>query len=232
MKVVGEATVRGPVESVWDALHDVVTLVGAIPGCEQFELSGPGLAQVIVTIALSAISGTYAAKLTVAEQQRPSLLKLTVAATGDQGSIGADVSFRLSDEADGTTLVSYEANGTVTGSIAGVGTRLLISAAKRLATEFFDGINDRVTVQPDASPASTTSPASTAAFPAASAAAVEPVAQVRPADESRPPARPIALADRRVALVAGVAIGLAGILVGVLVGRRGSWGRRAGRLRA
>jgi carbon monoxide dehydrogenase subunit G len=226
MKVVGEATVRGPVESVWDALHDVVTLAGAIPGCEQFEISGPGLAQVIITIALSAISGTYAAKLTLAEQQRPSLLKLTVAATGDQGSIGADVTLRLSDDADGTTLVNYEANGTVTGSIAGIGTRLLISGAKRLATEFFDGINDRVTVQPDASTASTE------AFPAASAAAVGPVAQLRPADESRAPARPVALADRRVALVAGVAIGLAGILVGVLVGRQGRWGRRAGRVRA
>jgi uncharacterized protein len=193
MKIVGEATARGSVETVWGALHDAAVLARAIPGCEQFEISGPGLGQFIATTALPAIGGTYAGKLTVAEQQRPSLLKLTVSATGEQGTMTADVTLRLSDTADATTLVSYEANGTVAGSIAGVGTRLLVSAAKRLADEFFAGLNESVTVPEPA--------------------AVEPA--------PRALARPRRQPEARAALIAGAAIGLAGVLIGVLAGRRG-----------
>lgn len=217
MKVVGEARLRGSAETVWDALHDVVAVTGAIPGCEEYELTGPGLAQFTVTTAVPAISGTYAAKLTVSQQQRPNVAKLTVAASGDQGAVAADVILRLSDEADGTTLVTYEVDGTVTGSIAGVGTRLLISAAKRLAGEFFDGIDARAVAEP-----------------AAGRAAAMAAAPVRPVEEPRAAVRSGGSADRRIAFVprafgisvAGMAIGLGGIVVGVLIGRRAARTRR------
>lgn len=240
MKVVGEAAARGSVETVWGALHDAATLARAIPGCEHFEVSGPGLGQFIATTALPAISGTYAGKLTVAEQQRPSLLRLTLSVTGDQGTIVADATLRLSDAPDTTTLVSYEASGTVTGQLAAAGTRLLTSAAKRLANEFFAIIDETVAAR-------TATPSSAAAEPVATesvvtaesvatagtVAAAEPVATGREravsADERpRTLARPGPLADNRAALVAGAAIGLAGIVIGVLAGRRGG---RADRVR-
>src|SRR5215469_13740916 len=146
MKVVGDAAAHGSVEAVWDALHETAVLARAIPGCERFEVTGPGLAEFVATTALPAIGGTYAGKLTIVEQQRPSLLRLTASATGDQGTITADVTVSLGDGAgtgpggttpldppgSAATLVSYEANGTVTGPIAAVGTRLLTTAAKRL----------------------------------------------------------------------------------------------------
>lgn len=212
MKVVGEAIARGSVEAVWGALHDAAMLTRAIPGCEHFEVCGPGLGQFIATTALPAVGGTYAGKLTVAEQQRPSLLKLTVSATGEPGTVTADVTLRLIATADAsvrvpggssperanTVLVSYEANATVTGSIAAVGTRLLASAAKRLAEEFFAGLDESVAV--------------------AEPAAVEPtVVEPAPRALDRPRPRPQA----RTALIAGAAIGLAGVLIGVLAGRRG-----------
>lgn len=195
MKIVGEATARGSVETVWGALHDAAVLARAIPGCEHFEVSGPGLGQFIATTALPAVGGTYAGKLTIAEQQRPSLLKLTVSATGEPGTMTADVTLRLggSSPLANTTLVRYGANGTVTGSIAGVGTRLLASAAKRLADEFFAGLDETVAV-----------PEPAAAEPA-------------PRALDRPRPRP----EARTALIAGAAIGLAGVLIGVLAGRRG-----------
>jgi carbon monoxide dehydrogenase subunit G len=214
MMVVGEVAARGSAQAVWDALHDAAVLARAIPGCEQLEASGPGAGQFIATTALPAIGGTYAGKLIILDEQRPSLLSLTASATGDQGTITADVTLRFgqTDGAGATTLVRYEANGTVTGPIASVGSRLLASAAKRLAGEFFAVIDECVTAPAVSSPAD--------------AAATEPA----PAAPTTPGtvARPDRLADNRVALVAGAAIGLAGVIIGVLAGRRG---RRAGRVR-
>jgi carbon monoxide dehydrogenase subunit G len=227
MKVVGDAAAHGSVEAVWDALHETAVLARAIPGCERFEVTGPGLAEFVATTALPAIGGTYAGKLIIVEQQRPSLLRLTALATGDQGTITADVTVLLGDGAEatvsaprasGATLVSYEANGTVTGPVAAVGTRLLTTAAKRLAGEFFACIDESVSAHPSATPA--------AAVPAAAQTAAQP----KPAasEAGGPPSleRPGSLADNRAVLVAGAAIGLAGIVIGVLAGRRGG---RAGR---
>src|SRR6185437_8596019 len=178
MKIVGEAAVRGSAETVWGALHDAAMLARAIPGCEHFEVCGPGLGQFVAAIALPAISGTCAGKFTVAEQQRPSLVKLTMSVTGDQGTITADASVRLSDAADATTLVSYEVNGTVAGPLAAVGTRLLTSAAKRLAGEFLAAIDEGIAGL-----------AATAPVAAATESAVAKSAAARPAAARTAPAR-------------------------------------------
>jgi uncharacterized protein len=249
MKVAGEAGARGSVEAVWDALHDAAVLARAIPGCEQFEVTGPGLAEFVATTALPAVGGTYAGKLTIVEQQRPGLLRLTASAAGDQGTITADVTVSLSDGAEaavsaprasgavsaprasGATLVSYEVNGTVTGPVAAVGTRLLTTAAKRLAGEFFAGIDESVASHQAATSGSAAAVPGAAERAAARSAGAQS-AGVRPepaaSDARRPPSldRPGPLADNRAALVAGAAIGLAGIVIGVLAGRRGG---RAGR---
>lgn len=235
MNVMGEASVRGSAEAAWDALHDAAVLARAIPGCERFEVSGPGIGEFVATTALPAIGGTYAGKLAIAERQRPDLLRLTLSATGDQATVAADVTVRLGanpgeatpldppegEGADATTLVSYEANGTVTGPASAAGTRLLAVAAKRLASEFFAAIDESVAAQLAASE----SLGASAAAPSAAASAAAPVgaASARVGSEAdRPgaPARRGSLTGNRTALVAGAAIGLAGVLIGVLAGRR------------
>jgi carbon monoxide dehydrogenase subunit G len=258
MKVAGEAGVRGSVETVWDALHAAAVLARAIPGCEQFEITGPGLAEFVATTVLPAIGGTYAGKLTIVEQQRPGLLRLTASAAGDHGTITADVTVSLGDgteagvsaarasgavsappasgavsaaRASAVTLVSYEANGTVTGPVAAVGTRLLTTAAKRLAAEFFAAIDASVAAGQAATSAPLAAvPAAAETTAAKTTAAKSAGSRLEPAasDARRPPSldRPGPLADNRAALVAGAAIGLAGIVIGVLAGRRGG---RAGR---
>jgi|SRR5215472_8024768 len=226
MKVAGEAGARGSVETVWDALHDAAVLARAIPGCEQFEVTGPGLAEFVATTALPAIGGTYAGKLTIVEQRRPGLLRLTASAAGDQGTITADVTVSLSDGAEAATLMSYEANGTVTGPVAAVGTRLLTTAAKRLAGEFFAGIDESVAAHQAATPASAAAVPAAAEMPGAKSADVQPEPAASDARSPTSLERPGPLADNRAALVAGAAIGLAGIVIGVLAGRRGG---RAGR---
>jgi uncharacterized protein len=225
MKVAGEATARGTAETVWDALHDAAVLARAIPGCERFEVAGPGAGEFTATTALPAIGGTYAGKLAVTERQRPSLVRLTASAAGDQGTVTADLTVRLSETAGAgpgaTTLISYQANGTVAGSAAGIGTRLLASAGRRLAEEFFAAIGESV-----AAHGATSAPA---ASPETAEPAVAEPAVAEPA-AARPGALASAgrLADNRVVLVAGAAVvALAGFIIGARAGRR-----RAGRVRA
>lgn len=144
MKVTGEATVGAPAETVWAALHDQAVLARAVPGCEKLEITGPGSGRFIVTTTMTAISGTYSGVVTASGQQEPSSVELTASASGEQGTVTADVTIRLTPAEGGATLISYEASGVPSGAIAGVGARLLASAAKRLADEFLAGLDEEI----------------------------------------------------------------------------------------
>ncbi len=208
MKVAGEVTLRAPVDAVWTALHDPDLLARTIPGCDRFEVTGAGAGQFSVTTAMTAVSGTYSGRLSIAEREEPGYVALTASGSGEQGEITADLTLRLAEASGGATLVSYEASGVVAGAVAGVGTRLLASAAKRLAAEFFAAVDEAL--------------AEAAARPATAAPVTAPAPASGPA-----PAR--GGADVRVVVLAGAAAGLAGIVAGVLLGRKSRlFGRKPG----
>jgi uncharacterized protein len=225
VNVAGEATVQAPAEAVWAALHDPATLALAIPGCERLDRTGPGSGQFTVTTAITALAGSYAGQFTAARQQAPGLLTVTASGASDRGTVTADLTFRLSPANGGTTLVSYDATGVVGGPIAGVGTRLLASAAARLAGEFFTELDRLLTSDLPGAAAVAAGAAAPPSPPAAVARTDGPL--VSSAQHQRSigartdrPDGPIARPVVRAALAAGAAIGLAGVLVGVLLGRR------------
>jgi uncharacterized protein len=224
MKVTGEATVGAPAETVWAALHDRAVLVRAVPGCEQLEVTGPGSGRFIVTMELTAISGTYSGQFAASGQQQPSVVELAASASGVQGTVTADLTLRLTPMQGGATLVSYEANGAADGAIAAVGARLLASAARRLADEFLAGLDEElaepakrasVPAKPESRPAG---PVPAAASTAVTGPTASPSLKLveQPASSSL-----ISRLDRRTSALIAAAILFGGIVLGVLLGRRG-----------
>ncbi len=65
-------------------------------------------------------------------------------ATGGPGSVEAVAQMQMRDGENGGALLTYEADANVTGPLAGVGQRLIGSAAKRTTREFLEGLD-----QPD-----------------------------------------------------------------------------------
>ena len=214
MRVTGTETLHARAEVVWAALADRDVLIRAIPGIEQLDVTGNGRGEFTVTTAIAAVSGTYAGAAVIQHADAPNVLGLHVSAAGARGTIGADVVVRLAPAADGATEVSYEADAEAAGPIAGIGQRMLASIARRLAGDFLGGL-DRVVAAPPAAP--------------------------RPADIAgqRSGESVIDLARRgiglhgqpvqghdqqgsavRTGLLAGAVVGLAGILIGALLGRR------------
>ena len=69
-------------------------------------------------------------------------------ASGGAGSVEAVAQMRMRDGDNGGALLTYEADANVTGPLAGVGQRLVGSAAKRTTREFLEGL-DREIQSPD-----------------------------------------------------------------------------------
>jgi carbon monoxide dehydrogenase subunit G len=207
MKVSGAADVHASQEAVWAALTDPVLLASAVPGLDQIDLPGDGSCRFTMTIAIAAVSGTYAGDARVIERSDSGVRVLRVSAAGVKGKIGTDVTIRLAPAADGATELSYTADVEVGGAIAGIGQRMLASIAKRIATDAIGGLDAVLE-----GPAPAEAPAATAA--PAEAAATAGLRSERAPVIGRP--RPTV----KTGLIAGAAAVVTGTVIGVVLRKR------------
>jgi carbon monoxide dehydrogenase subunit G len=206
MRVSGSATLHAPVDKVYAALNDPAVLVRTIPGCERLERSGEDAYKLTVTAGVASVRGTYAGDVRIADRQPPTAFVLRASGAGAPGTVSADVQVRLAPGDDGTTVLSYDADAVVGGMIGGVGQRMLAGVAKRTAGEFFAAVDQVLT---GAAP----TPAEAATAPGGTAAAVGQQTVF-----TAPPRRPAAAGLPGGQLAAGVVLGAAAALLGVLVG--------------
>lgn len=217
MNISGAVTMHASPEAVWAALADRDLLVRAVPGLDQLDVRGDGRRQFVMTTGIAPVSGSFSGEASVVERAEPRLLVLHVSAAGARGTVIADLTVRLAPVSDGRTELSYEAEVEVEGAIAGMGQRLLASIGKRMAADVIGGIDAALAVGALADDRLGSAPVLPAAAQPA-AVGGEPV-----------PAPDQPGAAVKTGLVVGAAAGLAGILIGALLGRRGRAAAGGGR---
>jgi uncharacterized protein len=230
MKITGGATVHAPVDTVWTALNDPAILVRAIPGCERLTATAPDTYQLTVTAGVGTITGTYTGEIALTPQQPPTAFLLTAAGSGGPGTVSTSVQVRLADDGNGATQLTYDADATVGGMIAGVGQRMLTSVAKRQAAQFFTTVDELLltraaAAQPAAPPAGVRpdGAAGVASPPDAATRAAAGTTWERPTADRQPAGRlgaRIPTSGFAQGVLVGAAVALAGALVGGLIARR------------
>ena len=94
MKVNGEATLHGPVDRVYQVLHDPAVLVRTIPGCERLEQVGPDAYRMVVSAGVAAIKGTYSGDVLLTALEPPNAFLLKASGSGAPGTVSAEVRIR------------------------------------------------------------------------------------------------------------------------------------------
>jgi hypothetical protein len=249
MRISGALTMHAPAGRVWAALTDPAVLFATIHGCEQFEPAGPDSYRFTVAAAVASIQASYAGEVSLSQRQEPSSFVLTASGAGAPGTVTTSVQIRLTDIADGTTELSYDADAVIGGLIAGVGQRMLSSVAKRLASAFFSSVDEvlagtghagpvlvgQITAGPEPAGPEPAGPEpaglSTAGAVLADtlpAGTVDLQAAADPARARRSGSAGFPLdAGFAGGMLAGAAVTLAGVAVSGLIKRRGLTGQRA-----
>lgn len=208
MKLAGEAVLHAPVERVWAALRDPAVLVATIPGCERLVATGPDSYDMTVTAGVASIKGSYAGTVSLAELPEPNTYLMKASGAGGPGTVSADVTVTLAEDAEGTRL-RYDADAVIGGVIGGVGQRMLIGVAKKLAGEFFSAVDEVLT---GARPS--------AAVPAEAAAPTARDGMPMVYRDTAVPGRVAAPTGEPKSFILGAVFGAATALLGVLVGAR------------
>jgi uncharacterized protein len=191
VKVAGEHEFRASREQVWKALLDPDALAATLPGARRLEPTGSDQYAISIDVGVGSVKGTYDGTFALTDKVEREACTVRATASGRPGSVSTEARMRL--EGGERARMTYEADATVTGPLAGVGQRLMGAAARRTTEQFLSALDDYIEA------------------PAAAAAAAEPGAAVVPA-------APRGGTDPKV-VVASALGGFALALVGVAVGR-------------
>ena len=154
MNLQGERTIPAPVDKTWAALNDPETLKACIAGCESIETTGENQFLATMAVRIGPVNAKFKGRLQLTDIVPLSSYKINFDGQGGVAGFGkgsADVA--LAPEHDGAaTRLTYNASAQVGGKIAQIGSRLVESAASKIAEDFFKAFEARMTTEaaPDA----------------------------------------------------------------------------------
>jgi carbon monoxide dehydrogenase subunit G len=162
MQLTSQQTLPVGHAQAWEALNDITLLQQAIPGCEGIHPIGENQYEVVVMAAIGPVKAKFKGKLQLENLQPPTSYTLRFEGQGGAAGHGkghADI--RLESTGAQSTVLHYNAQASVGGKIAQIGSRLVDMAAQKMATEFFEAFNKAlqerygVSAAPEAAPSQT-----------------------------------------------------------------------------
>ena len=147
----GEQLIMARRETVWNALNDPAVLKDCIPGCDMIEKLSNTEFSMGMTAAIGPIKAKFKGKLLLTNVDAPNSYELSFEGQGGMAGFAKGGSkVNLEPNGDSETRLAYVVNASVGGRLAQVGSRLVDSAAKKIANEFFTRFQQLVDAQTSA----------------------------------------------------------------------------------
>lgn len=144
MIIEGEYKLPCDMTRAWRALNDPEMLKRCIPGCETIALTEDNRYECLITAKYGPVKTRFKTTLAVTNINEP--YSYTLVGEGKGGAAGfgkgrADVQLAQDGEA---TLLHYQAEFSVGGKLAQVGSRLVASTTKKLSNDFFTRFSEEI----------------------------------------------------------------------------------------
>lgn len=147
MKFTGVFTFNADQQTVWEILMDTKAIAQALPGVEELipVADEPDTWRADAKLGIASISGTYSGRIRMSEQQPPDKYRLTVSGEGQQSIINGTTLIHLRyDEEQKKTILTWEAEASVSGKLASIGQRVISPAVKMMSGQFFKALDKQI----------------------------------------------------------------------------------------
>ncbi|HJP23479.1 MAG TPA: carbon monoxide dehydrogenase subunit G [Alphaproteobacteria bacterium] len=137
MEMTGEHRLPAPRQQVWEALNDAEVLAACIPNCQGVEKISDTEFKATVSLKVGPVRAKFGGKITLSDLDPPASFSINGEGQGGAAGFakgGAQVTL---DEEEDATVLRYQAQASVGGKLAQIGSRLVDTAAKQIAGQFF-----------------------------------------------------------------------------------------------
>ena len=138
MELADEVTINAPKEAVYAALNDPDVLKQCIPGCEELIRHSETDLEARVVLKVGPVKARFSGTVQLDTAGAPDGFSLT--GQGNGGAAGhakGGAAVTLTSDGPDKTILSYDAKAQIGGKLAQLGSRLIQSTAKKLASKFF-----------------------------------------------------------------------------------------------
>ncbi len=141
MKIQGERRLGFPRQRVWEALMDPEVLARTLPGCRSLERDGDDAFSGRLQVSIGPVKGDFRGRLALSDVEPPAGYRMSLDGRGPSGFMRGEGSVKLAEADSGAaTLLTYDLDAQVGGRIAGLGQRLLESSGKAVAQQGLEGL--------------------------------------------------------------------------------------------
>jgi carbon monoxide dehydrogenase subunit G len=135
----GKVEIHAPRAKVWAFLTDPQAARECAPGLESLEELETGKKfRAVASVGLGGMRARFRMDVEWTEMVEPERAQMKVHGTAPGSTTDAVAVMKLTDAPEGTTLMEWSADVSVSGTIASLAARLMSSAATKLTGEFFD----------------------------------------------------------------------------------------------
>ncbi len=139
MEQSGEYLIAGSRERVWEALNDPAVLERCIDGCRSMTPVADDRFEAVVAARVGPVRATFTAAIALCDVVSPESYRLEVQVKGGvAGFAKGTAAVELAEVAADETLLKYRIAGGIGGKLAQIGSRLVDSAARKMAASFFE----------------------------------------------------------------------------------------------
>ncbi len=144
MEFKGDVTIKAPREKVWAFLTDPHQATQCAPGLQSVEVIDDSHFKCVVRAGVGLIKGNFNFDVVWTELDEPNHASLTANGKIPGSAVAMVSTMDLADGDNGSTLMHWSSDVRVSGTIAGVGARLMGGVADRMTKDIFSCIQSKL----------------------------------------------------------------------------------------
>ncbi len=137
MTMTGDYVLPADRQTVWNALNDPEILKACIPGCESFERVGDNQYAAVALAKVGPVRARFKGQVALSDLDPPNGYRIAGEGQGGVAGFAKGGAVVRLEDAEGGTRLSYDVEAQIGGKLAQIGQRLINSAAKKIADDFF-----------------------------------------------------------------------------------------------
>lgn len=144
MKLEGEQVIAADRMTVWNAINDPDMLKRCIAGCQEMTKTSPTQFDAVVKQKIGPVSATFKGAVNLSDINEGHSLRLDGEGKGGVAGMAKGGALVTLTDVEGGTQLSYNAEASVAGKLAQLGSRLIDGVAQKMINSFFDAFKKEV----------------------------------------------------------------------------------------
>lgn len=138
MRFEGSVPINASREKVWAFVVDPEQVGQCGPGVEKIEVIDATHFKATAKVGIGFISARFVVNVEFADLEPPELAVIKAHGQAPGSAVDATAEMRLSDGPDGTTVMDWNADVNIAGTLASMGARLIEGTASKMIGQTFD----------------------------------------------------------------------------------------------